>query len=80
MSKAVVPPQQIERGIIRIDVIEGFVDKVTFQGDVTGPKALLNRYRKKLLNSKPLLSKDLERYLLLVDDLPGLSVKSVLTP
>ena len=80
LSKAVVPPQQIDKGIIRIDVIEGFINKVNFQGDLTGPKALLNRYRKKLLNSKPLLSKDLERYLLLVDDLPGLSVKSVLTP
>ena len=80
LSKAVVPPQQIDRGIIRIDVIEGFINKVNLQGDVTGPKALLNKYRKKLLNSKPLLSKDLERYLLLVDDLPGLTVKSVLTP
>ncbi len=80
LSKAVVPPQQIDRGIIRIEVIEGFVDKVNVQGEVAGPRKLLNRYRKKLLKSKPLLSKDLERYLLLVDDLPGLSVKSVLTP
>ncbi|MEK9627404.1 MAG: ShlB/FhaC/HecB family hemolysin secretion/activation protein [Nitrospinota bacterium] len=80
LSKAVVPPQQIDRGIIRIDIIEGFVDKVNVEGDVPGPRNLLNRYRKKLLNSKPLRSKDLERYLLLVDDLPGLSVKSVLTP
>ena len=80
LSKAVVPPQQIEGGIIRIDVIEGFVDKVNIQGDVAGPRKLLNRYRKKLLKSKPLLAKDLERYLLLVDDLPGLKVKSVLTP
>jgi len=80
LSKAVVPPQQIDRGIIRIDVIEGFVDKVNVQGEVTGPRKLLNWYRKKLLKSKPLLAKDLERYLLLVDDLPGLSVKSVLTP
>lgn len=80
LSKAVVPPQEIDRGIIHIDVIEGFVDKVNVQGDVAGPRKLLNRYRKKLLKSKPLLAKDLERYLLLVDDLPGLSVKSVLTP
>lgn len=80
LSKAVVPPQQIDRGIIRIDVIEGFVDKVNVQGDVAGPRKLLNRYRKKLLKSKPLLAKDLERYLLLVDDLPGVTVKSVLTP
>jgi len=80
LSKAVVPPQKIEDGVIRIDVIEGFVDKVNIQGNVTGPRKLLNRYRKKLLKSRPLLAKDLERYLLLVDDLPGLSVKSVLTP
>ena len=80
LSKAVVPPQKVDKGIIRINVIEGFVDKVNIQGNVAGPRKLLNRYRKKLLKSKPLLAKDLERYLLLVDDLPGLKVKSVLTP
>ena len=80
LSKAVVRSQQVDKGIIRIDIIEGFVGKVNVQGDVAGPRKLLNSYRKKLLNSKPLLAKDLERYLLLVDDLPGLSVKSVLTP
>ena len=80
LSKAVVRSQQADKGIIRIDIIEGFVGKVNIQGDVAGPRKLLNSYRKKLLNSKPLLAKDLERYLLLVDDLPGLSVKSVLTP
>ena len=80
LSKAVVRSQQVDKGIIRIDIIEGFVGKVNVQGDVVGPKKLLNSYRKKLLNSKPLLAKDLERYLLLVDDLPGLSVKSILTP
>ena len=80
LSKAVVRSQQVNKGIIRIDIIEGFVGKVNVQGDVAGPRKLINSYSKKLLNSKPLLAKDLERYLLLVDDLPGLSVKSVLTP
>jgi len=80
LSKAVVRSQQVDKGIIRIDIIEGFVGKVNIQGDVAGPRKLLNSYRKILLNSKPLLAKDLERYLLLIDDLPGLSVKSVLTP
>ena len=80
LSKAVVRSQQVDKGIIRIDIIEGFVGKVNIQGDIVGPRKLLNSYRKKLLKSKPLLAKDLDRYLLLVDDLPGLSVKSVLTP
>ena len=80
LSKAVVPPQKIEEGVVRIDVIEGFVDRVTIQGEVHGPRKLLNEYRKALLRSRPLKARDLERYLLLVDDLPGVSVKSILTP
>ena len=80
LSKAVVPPQKIEEGVVQIDVIEGFVDRVAIQGRVRGPRKLLNEYRKELLKSRPLKAMDLERYLLLVDDLPGVSVKSVLTP
>ena len=80
LSKAVVPPQKIEDGVVQIDVVEGFVDRVAIQGQVRGPRKLLNEYRRALLKSRPLKAKDLERYLLLVDDLPGLSVKSVLTP
>ena len=80
LSKAVVPPQKIEDGVVQIDVIEGFVDRVAIQGQVRGPRKLLNAYRKALLKSRPLKATDLERYLLLVDDLPGVSVKSVLTP
>jgi len=45
-----------------------------------GPKKLMNAYRKRLLRSRPLQAKDLERYLLLIGDLPGVFVKSVLTP
>jgi hemolysin activation/secretion protein len=80
LSKAVVPPQKIEDGVVQIDVIEGFVDRVVIQGQVRGPRRLLHEYRKGLLKSRPLKARDLERYLLLVDDLPGVSVKSVLTP
>ena len=80
LSKAVVPPQKIEGGVVQINVIEGFVDRVAIQGQVRGPRRLLNEYRKGILRSRPLKARDLERYLLLVDDLPGVSVKSVLTP
>ena len=80
LSKAVVPPQKIEDGAVQINVIEGYVDRVVVQGQVRGPRRLLNEYRKGILRSRPLKAKDLERYLLLVDDLPGVSVKSVLTP
>ncbi|GJL78564.1 MAG: hypothetical protein NPINA01_15530 [Nitrospinaceae bacterium] len=80
LSKAIVPPQKIDAGVVRVNIMEGAVDNVRVQGQVRGPKPLLNAYRKRLLKSRPLHAKDLERYLLLIDDLPGVSVKSVLTP
>jgi hemolysin activation/secretion protein len=80
LTKAVIPPQEIADGVVRIQIIEGYIDQVNFKGDVRGPKVLLNEYREKLLSSRPLRAEDLERYLLLIDDLPGVTVKSVLTP
>ncbi|NIQ02881.1 MAG: hypothetical protein GWM98_22985, partial [Nitrospinaceae bacterium] len=80
LSKAVVPPQKIENGEVRIRVVEGYIDRVVVRGRARGPKKLVNAYRRKILASRPLHAKVLERYLLLLDDLPGVRVKSVLTP
>ena len=80
LSKAIVPPQKIHKGAVHIQIIEGYIDKVKIQGPVRGPRKLLNAYRKRILKSRPLRSLDLERYLLLIDDLPGVTAKSVLTP
>ena len=44
---------KIEEGIVQIDVIEGFVDRVAIQGQVRGPRKLLNNYRRALLKSRP---------------------------
>lgn len=80
LSKAFVPPQKIHNGAVRIRIVEGYIDKVKIQGPVRGPRKLLNAYRRNILKSRPLRSLDLERYLLLIDDLPGVTARSVLTP
>lgn len=80
LSKAIVPPQKINNGVVRLQIIEGYIDKVKIQGSLRGPRKLLNTYRKNILKSRPLRSLDLERYLLLIDDLPGVMVRSVLEP
>ena len=80
LTKAIVPPQEINDGVVRVNIMEGFIDRVRVRGRLKGPKKLMNAYRKRLLKSRPLHAKDLERYLLLIDDLPGVFVKSVLTP
>ena len=80
LSKAIVPPQKIDNGVVYLRIIEGYIDKINVQGPIRGPRKLINQYKKKILKSRPLRTVDLERYLLLIDDLPGVRAKSVLTP
>jgi hemolysin activation/secretion protein len=77
LSRAVVEAQRIVEGSVRIRVIEGFVDHVTIQGD---RDAAMDGYGGRIVGSRPLKAADLERYLLLMNDLPGVSASGVLSP
>ena len=50
LSKAIVPPQKIDNGVVHLQIIEGYIDQVKTQGPLRGPRKLLNGYRKKILN------------------------------
>jgi hemolysin activation/secretion protein len=86
LSFAFVPEQSIKDGVVRIHVVEGFVDKVLFR-DMEGGEGLekMNRLlRKKLPDltrrlkaSKPLKSDVLHRAILLINDIPGMTAKAV---
>jgi hemolysin activation/secretion protein len=81
LSQAVIPEQQITKGVIRIKIIEGFITKINVQGDVPEhTKALMLQYGNKILNKRPLNIRELESALLLAGDLPGMTVRSVITP
>lgn len=78
LSRAVIPPQRITNGVVKIRIVEGYVNSVTFQGVPT--TGLLGDYAEKIRNSKPLDAATLERYLLLINDLPGVEARAVLRP
>ncbi len=80
LSKVTVPPQRIEKGLIRVKVVEGYISKINIKGDATDSDRLLKKFGKKIRRSRPLKATVLERYTLLANDLPGLRVKSVLSP
>ncbi len=80
LSRAIVVPQKIKNGVVTIQIVEGYIGNLKIRGPVKGSKVFLKSYGKALLRSSPLKAKDLERYLLLIDDLPGVSVESVLVP
>lgn len=80
LSRAIVPAQRIRDGLVRIQAIEGFINEVIIEGDVSERESLLEAYAAKIAAERPLSARTLERYLLLADDLAGLTAKAVLTP
>ncbi|HEY1097228.1 MAG TPA: ShlB/FhaC/HecB family hemolysin secretion/activation protein [Alphaproteobacteria bacterium] len=82
LSRAVVPPQEIGKGgVVRIQIVEGFVTHYQVKGDV--PAHLKNKvedYASRLMGKGTVSAKNLERYLLLMNDLPGVRVRSILSP
>lgn len=80
LSRAIVPKQQIKDGIVRIQVIEGHVSSYTIEGQDKNVHNQIDAYAQRLVSSGTLNAQNLERYLLLMNDLPGVKVRSVLTP
>lgn len=79
LTRAVVPPQRADGGVITIRVVEGFINDVKITGDAAD-NSQIQLFADKIRASKPLNVAALERYLLLMDDLPGLEARAVLQP
>ena len=80
LSRAILPPQTVRKGVVRIQVIEGFVRSVTVKEGSKRLQSFLTDYGLRIKASKPLKVQQLERYALLMNDLPGVAVQTVLTP
>jgi hemolysin activation/secretion protein len=81
LTQALVPPQSIgEGGEAEIRIVEGFVENIEIEGKDDNGLGLVRKYVEAIAEKKPLNVKDLERALLLVNDLPGVSARSILSP
>ena len=76
LSYATLPAQDIKSGIVRIDVVEGFVADVRFEG-AGRELAALRAIASPLLADRPLRSNTLERVVGLLRDVPGAAVAEV---
>jgi hemolysin activation/secretion protein len=77
LSQAVIPDQNVEHGVLHIRVVEGFIAHVNFDGEAS---AQMRRYADQIMQDRPMNIATLERYVLLMNDLPGVHAESVLQP
>jgi hemolysin activation/secretion protein len=65
---------------LRISVVEGYIAEVKLDGDIGPAATQVLRFLNNLVGQKPLRATTLERWLLLAQDIPGLTVRSTLNP
>ena len=80
LSQAAIPEQSVDDGIVRIQVIEGFVDRVALSGGVPNQQAYAARLFEPTVAASPLALPVLERGVLLARDTFGAGVETVLEP
>lgn len=81
LTQVIVPPQTIENGTVKLRAVEGFVNRITVQGvESESEKKRILEYAGNLKEDGILDAKQLEKYLLLINDLPGVTARSILSP
>jgi hemolysin activation/secretion protein len=80
LSQVVVPAQSIEQGVVHLRAIEGYIARVTVEGVEGDRRKLVDRYAEEIRNCRPLRNRVLERYLLLMNDLPGAFASATIQP
>lgn len=82
LTQLVVPPQTIDKkGKIELRAVEGFISTIAVEGTRNDKeKALIESYLNKIDRTKALNIRDLEHALLLVNSIPGVSARSILSP
>lgn len=80
LTRVVVPPQTLGAdGRLILQVVEGYIASVRIEGDARVLDTLF-ALAQKIKDSRPLRAQDLERNLLLANDLPGVQLRSILSP
>ena len=80
LARAIVPPQDVTDGKLKLQILEGDLSRFDIQTDSDDVRNAITPLAEKLIAEKPITSATIERYLLLMNDLPGLKVRSVLAP
>lgn len=80
LSRAYIPEQEIESGIVIIQIAEGSIAEVNIEDAYLTKNALVQRLIQRIKDKKPLHTHDLDSFMLQMNDLPGQEFKSFIEP
>ena len=79
LSRAYVPAQEVKNGVLRIVGVEGYINDVSLNGEAP-VSSLISKAIDAIKAERPARMQTLERQLLLLNDLPGVSFQATLEP
>ena len=77
-TRVIIPPQAIQDGVPRLEIYEGKIIHYEINGEIGPVKERIALYLDNLLTDEPARWEELERYLLISRDLPGISLTGTL--
>lgn len=80
LTRVILPPQTIEDGIVTVEVVEGFLDNIAVDDSAALGGNLAKAALSEMVGAKPLNIRELDGKILILNDTPGLSVKTLLRP
>lgn len=80
LTRAFVPPQRVGDGTFRIQIVEGFLGRIVFDGGSEPVRERITAYMRRAFDGRPVNVKWIERGLLLAGDLSGVLAAGTLAP
>jgi hemolysin activation/secretion protein len=82
LTQVIVPPQTIDGGDVQLRAVEGRIDQILVEGNDKVPAMnQIRAYANHVHDGGGALNvRELEKYLLLINDLPGVEARSILSP
>ena len=78
LTRVFVPPQRLEGNALTVRVVEGYIDSIEVVGMDAGSQRAIRAILAPLLRKKPIDLASVERRLLILNDLPGITATGVL--
>lgn len=80
LTRVIIPPQRIEGGTLVIEVVEGYIDDVLLENSFGVGARLAQDKLERLQGQRPLNIRKLDGKLLILNEVPGIAVKTLLRP
>lgn len=80
LARVEIPAQTIDGGKVTLEVIEAKIVNVSVRGDPGPAGPLLERYAQRMRGMSPFNIDEVQRYVLLATDVPGLKVQASIRP